>query len=176
MDYAIRDALHADAAGILPIYNHAALNTTAIWNDNPSDLAQREAWLADRRARGYPVLVAEAAGTIVGFAGFGDFRPFDGYRHTVENSVYVDPAAHGKGIGRALLTALIPRARTLGKHVMVAGIESSNTVSIRLHASLGFEEVARMPQVGCKFGRWLDLVLMQRRLDDAAAPSDAKLP
>jgi L-amino acid N-acyltransferase len=170
MDFAIRDALHADAAGILPIYNHAALNTTAIWNDNPSDLAQREAWLADRRARGYPVLVAEAAGTILGFAAFGDYRPFDGYRHTVENSVYVGAATQGKGIGRALLTALIQRARTLDKHVMVAAIESSNAASIRLHASLDFEEVARMPQVGCKFGRWLDLVIMQRFLDDAATP------
>ena len=170
MDYAIRDALHADAAGILPIYNHAALNTTAIWNDHASDLGQREAWLADRRGRGYPVLVAEAAGTILGFAAFGDYRPFDGYRHSVENSVYVDPAAQGKGVGRALLTALIPRAQAMGKHVMVAAIESSNAASIRLHASLGFEEVARMPQVGCKFGRWLDLVLMQRFLDDAALP------
>jgi phosphinothricin acetyltransferase len=166
----IRDASQADASGILAIYNHAALETTAVWSDGASDLASRLAWLADRAERGYPVLVAETAHHVVGFASFGDFRPWAGYRHTVENSIYLDPAVHRQGIGRALMEALVERGVSLNKHVMVAGIEATNTASIRLHVSVGFREVGRMPQVGCKFGRWLDLVFMQRTLMNDVAP------
>ncbi|MEO6340051.1 MAG: N-acetyltransferase family protein, partial [Caulobacteraceae bacterium] len=118
---------------------------------------------------GYPLLVAEWEGRVVGYASFGDFRPFQGYRHTVENSVYVAPDAHRRGVGRVLMEALIHRARAMGKHVMVAGIEAENLASIRLHAAAGFVEVGRLPQVGRKFGRWLDLVFMQRALDDGEA-------
>jgi phosphinothricin acetyltransferase len=106
----------------------------------------------------------------VGFASFGDFRPFPGYRHTVENSVYVDERHHRLGVGRSLLAALIERATALDKHVMIAGIEAANAASINLHASLGFVEVGRMPEVGCKFGRWLDLVFMQKRLASGVRP------
>ena len=169
-DFIIRDASGADAAGIAPIYNQAVLETTAVWNETPSDLVGRARWLADRLGAGYPVLVAESAGRVVGYASFGDFRPFDGYRQTVEDSVYVDPSVQGKGVGRALLDGLIRRAEAMGKHVMVAGIEAGNAASIALHAAAGFAEVGRMPQVGGKFGRWLDLVFMQRVLDDAPAP------
>ena len=172
-DFIIRDATGADAAAIVPIYNHAALETTAVWNDGPSDLVGRARWLADRRGAGYPVLVAEQTGRVVGYATFGDFRPFDGYRHTVEDSVYVAPDAQGQGVGRGLLDALVQRARAMGKHVMVAGIEAENLASVRLHAAAGFVEVGRMPQVGCKFGRWLDLVFMQCRLDGGPAPLTA---
>ena len=103
----IRDAMPADAAAILPIHNHAVLSTTAVWNEGESDLAGREAWLAARAAAGFPVLVAEIAGAVAGYASFGDFRAWDGYRFTVEHSVYVDPALHRAGVGRALLEALI---------------------------------------------------------------------
>lgn len=170
MSFVVRDALVEDAAGILPIYNFAALETTAVWTDGGSDLDGRAAWLEARRAQGFPVLVCESAGEIIGFASFGDFRPWPGYRHTVENSVYVDPSRHRQGVGRALMETLIQRARAMGKHAMIAGIEAGNTASIALHARAGFSEVARMPQVGAKFGRWLDLVLMQIVLDDNPAP------
>ena len=116
------------------------------------------------------MLVAMKGRDVVGFASFGDFRPFPGYRHTVENSVYVDERHHRAGIGRSLVTALIERATTLNKHAMIAGIDAANTGSIGLHASLGFIEVARMPEVGCKFGRWLDLVLMQKQLASDVRP------
>jgi L-amino acid N-acyltransferase len=169
MQVKIRDACPADAAGILAIHNHAVLETTAVWSDAASDLASRLAWLADRTGRGYPVLVAETAGEVVGYASFGDFRPWAGYRHTVENSIYLDPAVHRQGIGRALMETLIERGFSLNKHVMVAGIEATNIASIRLHLSVGFREVGRMPQVGCKFGRWLDLVFMQRTLMEEVA-------
>jgi len=170
MTLLIRDATAADAAGILPIYNHAALETTAIWNEAASDLAGREAWLAARQAAGFPVLVGEVEGTVTGFGSFGDFRAFDGYRHTVEHSVYVHPDHHRLGIGRALLVALIERARAAGKHAMIGGIEAGNTASIALHESLGFRQVGLLPQTGAKFGRWLDLAFLQLMLDDRSIP------
>ena len=170
MSLIIRDALPADAAAILPIYNHAVLHTTAIWNERASDLAGREAWLAARQGAGFPVLVAEIGGAVAGYGSFGDFRAFDGYRHTVEHSVYVDPAHHRKGIGRAILAALIDRARSMGKHAMIGGVEAGNAASIALHESLGFRVVGVLPQTGAKFGRWQDLAFVQLLLDDRAAP------
>lgn len=166
----IRDAIESDLPAILAIYNDAVLQTTAIWNDRPVDLDNRRAWLADRQRAGYPVLVATEGETVLGYASFGDWRAFDGYRHTVEHSVYVAAEGRGKGIGRALMQALIPRARALGKHTMVAGIEAGNTASIRLHETLGFRQVGLLPQVGCKFGQWLDLAFLQLTLDDRPAP------
>ncbi|PWR21844.1 GNAT family N-acetyltransferase [Zavarzinia compransoris] len=157
----IIDAAEAHLPGILAIYNDAVARTTAIWNETPVDLDNRRAWWTARTAQGYPVLVAVAGGEVLGYASFGDWRAFDGYRHTVEHSVYVAAGARGRGVGLALLEALIPRARALGKHVLVAGIEAGNTASIRLHEKLGFTRVGLMPEVGIKFGRWLDLAFLQ---------------
>jgi phosphinothricin acetyltransferase len=164
MTFLVRAATEADLPGILAIYNDAVVNTTAIWNDTVVDLDNRRAWFEARTGQGYPVLVADDLGAVMGYATFGDFRAFDGYRHTVENSVYVAASARRRGIASALLPVLIERAQALGKHVMVAGIAGENAVSIRLHAKHGFVETARMPEVGTKFGRWLDLVFMQRML------------
>jgi L-amino acid N-acyltransferase YncA len=164
MTLTIRDAVEADLPAILAIYNDAVVDTTAIWNDALADLAGRKAWWEGRVKQGYPVLVAVEAGRLLGYASFGDFRAFDGYRFTVENSVYVDREARGRGVATALLVPLIERARALGKHVMVAGIAAENDVSIRLHQRLGFVETARMPEVGFKFGRWLDLIFLQMAL------------
>lgn len=170
MTLLIRDAEAGDAAAILPIYNHAVTETTAVWNDIATDLAGREAWLAARRAAGFPVIVAESEGRVAGFGSFGEFRAFPGYRHTVEHSVYVDPDRHRRGIGRALLLALIERARGMGKHAMIGGIEAGNAASIALHEELGFRRVGLLPQVGTKFGRWLDLAFLQLTLDDRPTP------
>lgn len=167
----IRDAEDRDLAGIAAIYNDAVLNTTAIWNETAVDVENRRAWWADRQRLGYPVLVAvDAAGAVLGYASFGDWRAFDGYRHTVEHSVYVRSDQRGGGIGKALMQALIDRARGIGKHVMVAGIEAGNTGSIRLHQALGFEQTGLLRQVGTKFGRWLDLAFLQLTLDDRDDP------
>jgi phosphinothricin acetyltransferase len=164
----IRDALPADVAALREIYNDAVAHTTAIWNETMVDEANRLAWLQDRLGRGYPVLVAtDAQDRVLGYASFGDWRAFEGFRHTVEHSVYVHRDARSSGIGRQLMQALIGRARSLGKHVMVAAIEAGNTASIGLHEQLGFVCTGRMPQVGTKFGRWLDLVFMQLQLDEA---------
>lgn len=166
----IRDALESDLQGITDIYNHAVTHTTAIWNEREVDLDNRHAWFQDRAAAGYPILIAMNGNDVLGYASFGDWRAFDGFRHTVEHSIYVRADQHGQGIGRALMEALITRARDLGKHVMVAGIEAGNTGSIHLHEKLGFKQVGLMPQVGTKFGRWLDLAFLQLTLDARSDP------
>nr|MBF0683980.1 N-acetyltransferase [Pseudomonas sp.] len=164
----IRDAQEADLQGILHIYNDAVQNSTAIWNDTPVDLASRRAWLAERREQGNPVLVALSEdGQVVGYASYGPWRPHEGFRHTVEHSVYVREGQRGSGVGRALMRDLISHARGAGRHVMVGAIESENRASIHMHQQLGFIHVGQMRQVGCKFGRWLDLTLVQLILDTA---------
>lgn len=158
----IRDAEDRDLVGITAIYNDAVEHTTAIWNETTIDVENRRAWRADRENTGYPVLVAVSdKGDVLGYASFGDWRAWDGYRHTVEHSVFVRADQRGGGIGKALMAALIERARDIGKHVMVAGIEAGNTGSIRLHEKLGFEHAGLLREVGTKFGRWLDLAFMQ---------------
>ena len=158
----IRDAISADLPAIRDIFNDAVLNTTAIWMDSTVDLANRETWFAARAQQGYPILVVlDDSSEVVGYASFGDWRPFDGFCNTVEHSVYVRADQRGKGLGPLLMQALIGRAKACGKHVLVAAIESGNAASIRLHERLGFSITGQMPQVGRKFGRWLDLTFMQ---------------
>ncbi|KAF1045467.1 MAG: L-amino acid N-acyltransferase MnaT [Herbaspirillum frisingense] len=166
----IREADKADIPGVTVIYNDAVANTTAIWNETEVDEQNRQDWLAARRQSGYPVLVAVEGDTVLGYASFGDWRAFDGYRHTVEHSVYVHKDHRGKGIGDALMQALIAKARAIGKHVMVAGIDASNNGSIRLHEKLGFDHVGHLKQVGTKFGKWLDLAFLQLTLDQRSDP------
>ena len=166
----IRDATEQDLPAIRDIYNDAVLNTTAIWNEQLVDLANRQAWFTARQAQRYPILVAVDNDEVTGYASFGDWRPFEGYRYSVEHSVYVRNDQRGKGLGPRLMQALIERARAGGKHVMVAAIESSNQASLRLHERLGFSTTGQMPQVGIKFGRWLDLTFMQLTLNPGAEP------
>jgi phosphinothricin acetyltransferase len=166
----IRPATPADAPAIAAIYNDAVRATTAIWNELEVDAANRIDWMAARQAAGLPVLVLDEEGTVAGYASFGPFRAFDGYRGTVEHSVYVRADRRGGGRGRMLMEALIDAARGSGFHVMVGAIEAGNAASIALHKKLGFTHVGTMPEVGQKFGRWLDLALLQLRLDDRAAP------
>lgn len=167
----IRDAEDRDLAGVTAIYNDAVAHTTAIWNETTVDVENRRAWLAERQKAGYPVLVAVSdEEEVLGYASFGDWRAWDGYRHTVEHSIYVRAGQRGTGIGKALMEALIGRARAAGKHVMVAGIEAGNLGSIRLHQKLGFEQTGLLKQVGTKFDRWLDLAFLQLTLDARSAP------
>lgn len=173
-DPQIRDAETGDLEAITAIYNDAVLHTTAIWNVDTVDVADRARWLAERTGHGYPVIVAVDETGVLGYATFGDWRPHSGYRHTVEHSVYVRDGQRGRGIGKALMIELIHRARTLGKHVMVAAVDSSNTGSIIMHKRLDFMQVGRMPQVGTKFDRWLDLTFLQLVLDDRPFPTDER--
>ena len=171
----LRDATEGDLAGILAIYNDVVATSTAVYATAPGTIDERRSWMAARRERGFPVLVAIRDGTVAGFASFGDWRgAWNGYRYTVEHSVHVQAGLRGLGIGRTLVEALLPRAHDLGKHVMIGGIDAANAASIRFHARLGFEPVAHFREVGHKFGRWLDLIFMQRLLDapGAARPAD----
>ena len=166
----IRFATTQDCAAIATIYNHAVLHTAAIWNEKTVDTDNRIAWFEAREQNHFPILVSEENGEVTGYASYGDWRAFDGFRHTVEHSVYIHPDHQGKGLGNQLLGALIEEARRRGKHVMVAGIESQNAASLHLHQKHGFVTTGQMPQVGTKFGRWLDLTFMQLQLDERRDP------
>jgi L-amino acid N-acyltransferase len=166
----VRAANEADLPGILAIYNEVIATSTAVYTSEPSTLDERRAWFTTRSAQGFPVLVAVDGSAVLGFASFGEWRgAWPGYRYTVEHSVHVRHGVRGQGVGRGLVEALFPLALALGKHVMIGGIDAANDASIRFHARLGFEQVAAFREVGHKFGRWLDLIFMQRFLDSAGS-------
>lgn len=161
----IDDAVDDDLPGVLAIYNDVIRTSTAIYRDAPATLDERRAWNETRTTNGYPLLIArDGDGGVAGFATFGDFRPWPGYRYTVEHSVHVRDGWRGRGIGTALVRELIARGTALGKHVMIAGIDADNQGSIRMHERLGFRQSGRLHEVGWKFDRWLDLVFLQRGL------------
>ncbi len=163
----IRPAGEADIPDITDLHNWAIRETAALFRDEPVDQTERREWFHDRQADGYPVFVAVGEdGSFLGWASYGKFRAAPGYRHTVENSIYVHPEAHGRGVGRRLMHSLTDAARNDGTiHSMVATVEGDNTGSLRLHEKLGFRERGRLPEVGRKFDRWLDLVYLQLILD-----------
>ena len=154
-----------DMAGITAIYNDAVVNTTAIWDEAESTLEDRHLWVKSRLADGFPFLVAVDGDEVLGYATFAGFRARSGYRYTVEHSIYVASHQRRRGIAAALMPPLIEEARKRKLHIMIGGIEAENIASIRLHTHFGFVEVGRLPQVGRKFDRWLDLVFMQKILD-----------
>jgi L-amino acid N-acyltransferase YncA len=160
----IRHATEADLPAILAITNDAILNTTSSWNVHPTTLEARHQWLLDRQGAQLPVLVGVIDGVVAGFGSYGSFRAWDGYRLTVEHSIYVDGTFRRRGVGRLLLAALIDHATEARMHVMMGVISADNEISIALHEQFGFAIVGRLPEVGRKFDRWLDLVLMQKML------------
>jgi L-amino acid N-acyltransferase YncA len=160
----IRDAKDEDLPGLVAIYNEVVATSTAIYSSVPVTVEERRSWWQARSAAGYPVLVACDAAGVAGFATFGDFRAWPGYRFTVEHSVHVRADGRGRGLGTLLVQALFPRAATLGKHMMIAGVDAANGASIRFHERLGFQKSGHLHEVGYKFDRWLDLVFLQRRL------------
>ena len=162
---AIEDAVEADVAGILAIFNDVVATSTAIFSEDPVTLENRLAWFRARRDVGFPVLVVRDEHGIAGFGSFGDFRGPSGYRFTVETTVHVRADRRGEGIGTALIEALVERARARGVHTVIAGVDSQNEGSWRLHERLGFVPCARIPQVGFKWGSWLDLVFLARVLE-----------
>ena len=167
----IRLAREEDLDAIDAIYDHYVRTSTCTWQHASTSREERRAWF-DAHGERHPVIVAVAedeAGdeAVVGFGSLGTFRAREGYRFTVENSLYVRADRHRRGIGRALLADLLDRARALGHHAVVAGISADQPASVALHAAFGFREVARLPQVGRKFDRWIDLVLMHRLTADS---------
>ena len=160
----IRDATNADLQAILAIYNDVVTNTTAIYDERPSTLDERQAWFDGRRRQGLPVLVAELDGEVVGFSSFGDWRSRWGYRYTVEHSVHVRADCRGRGFGGALIEALFPRAVNLGMHMMIGHIDSAASASLRLHGKLGFKTVGTFHEVARLRDRWLSVVAVQREI------------
>ena len=157
----IRDAIEADFDEITAIYNEVLINTTAIYNDRPATVEERKSWWRGRIAQSFPVLVAEDGGSIAGFATFGDFRTWPGYRFTVEGTVHIRAGSRGQGVGTALLHAILARAKAMGKHTMIAGVDSENAASLRFLERFGFERAGHVREVGYKFDRFLDLVFLQ---------------
>ena len=169
----IRDAALADLPAIVALHNALIPTTTITWTEELETLDHRAAWFERQERDGHPVLVADDGGEVVGFTTYEYFRgegKWPGYRATAELSIHVRESNWGRGVGRALIEALVERARAASIHVLVAAVDTENTESIRFHERLGFVEVGRMPQIGQKFGRWLDLVLMQRIIDDRIPP------
>jgi L-amino acid N-acyltransferase YncA len=160
----LHDATEADLPGLTTIYNEVIATSTAIYSSVPVTLEERRQWWQARIAQGYPVLIAHDAQGVLGFATFGDFRTWPGYRFTVEHTVHVRPDGRSRGAGSQLVRALFPRAAALGKHMMVAGVDAANAASIRFHERLGFARCGTLREVGRKFERWLDLVFLQRPL------------
>lgn len=165
MTIEIRDAREEDLPAILAIHNHVIETSTANFSYHPVDLAERRAFVRDRQARGLPFLAAAEDDSLLGYASFGPFRPHDGFVGTVEHSIYVAPAHQRRGVAALLMPALIARARASGKHAMVGALDAANTASVALHERFGFVRVGTMPEVGFKFGRYLDLLWMQKLLD-----------
>ncbi|GAB4285083.1 MAG: GNAT family N-acetyltransferase [Roseovarius sp.] len=160
----LRAAAPGDAAAVAAIWNRHIRQTAVTFDDREKDVAQVAALIATRRDAGLFVVATEGGGALAGFATAGAFRAGPGYRHTLEISVHVAPPAQGRGVGRALVGALEAAARAAGAHVLVAAVSGENPGAVAFHAGLGFAEVGRMPQVGRKFDRWLDLIVMQKFL------------
>jgi L-amino acid N-acyltransferase YncA len=161
----IRAALPTDVASIQSIYAHHVSHGLGTFETVPPDLHEMASRHAQITAAGFPYLVAVDAGAVVGYAYANQFRTRAAYRYTVEDSVYIAPDAHRRGIGKALLAELVARCSAQGLHQMLAVIgDSGNVGSIAVHRACGFEDVGVMKAVGRKFDRWVDVVLMQRAL------------
>ena len=168
----IRNANEDDLPKLLDIYNDIIINTTAVYQYEIHTIEMRREWFAAKKQQGFPVFVAEEDDLVVGFSTIGTFRQWQAYKYSVENSVYVASDQRGKGIGKLLIPPLIDAAKQMDMHTIIAGIDATNEVSIRLHKNFGFEEVAHFKQVGYKFGRWLDLKFLQLMLETPAHPKD----
>ncbi len=169
MNQTIRDAFDRDIEAITQIYNALIPTTTIAWTEELQTVEERAAWFARQQQQQFPVLVSadDQTGEVVGFASYGHFRGagvWPGYRFTVEHTIHVRQHCWQQGVGRQLMKALIARATAANIHVMVGALDAQNTASLAFHQRIGFIEVARMPEIGFKHDRWLDLVLVQRIL------------
>ena len=174
----VRPAEPTDLAAITRIYGHHVINGLASFELDAPTLDEMRRRYDELRDKGFPYLVAERGGAVLGYAYAGAYRARPAYRFSVENSVYIDPAARRSGVGKALLQALLAECERMGFRQMIAVIgDSANLDSIGLHAACGFERIGTLASIGWKFGRWVDSVLMQRALGDGdrTAPVDRAL-
>jgi L-amino acid N-acyltransferase YncA len=157
----IRDAVEGDLEAINSVYNYYVLNSTCTYQTEPETMEARRVWFGAHGAA-HPVTVAMEGGRVVGWGSLSPFHRRAAYSRTVEDSVYVDHGTQRRGIGRMLLADLISRAGRLGHHTIIGGIDGEQTASVGLHEVMGFTRVALLKEVGFKFGRWLDVIYMQR--------------
>jgi L-amino acid N-acyltransferase len=169
----IDDARRDDLPEILAIYNEVIRNSTAVYTEVELTQERGRAWFDGKVGNGFPFIVARDASGVLGFGTFGEFRAPPCYQHSVEHSVHVRCDRRGQGVGRALVVELLARAAASSKHIMIAGIDADNAVSIGMHLSLGFRIVGHFHEVGFKFGRWLDLVFLQCIIPATAASAAA---
>ncbi len=172
----IRPSLDTDLPAVTAIYAHHVLNGTGTFETEAPSVADMLARRADVLAKGLPYLVAEEAGTVVGFAYGNWFKPRPAYRFSVEDSIYLAPDQQGKGLGRLLLTELLARCEAAGIRKVMAVIgDSANAGSVGVHRALGFTQVGVIESCGWKFGAWRDIVIMQKTLGagDTLPPQDS---
>lgn len=160
----LRAAQEADAQGIADIVNPVIRDTTISFNSKQKTAQDVAAEIRDTYANGHGFVVAEEAGALLGFASYKQFRGGPGYARTAEHSIALALDARGRGVGRVLMQALEDHARAAGMHSMIAGVSGENPGGVAFHDRLGYAQVAVLPQVGRKFDRWLDLILMQKLL------------
>jgi phosphinothricin acetyltransferase len=159
------------AGSILDIFNEAILTSTALYDYTPRPPESMRPWFEAKAKGGFPVIgLEDADGVLLAFGSYGTFRAWPAYKYTVEHSVYVHRNHRGRGLGRVVMEALISAARARDVHCMIGGIDATNAGSIALHERLGFRHVGTLPQVGFKFGKWLDLSFYQLLLDTPAQP------
>lgn len=164
-------AKHAEA--ILDIFNDAILNSTALYDYKPRTMENMKPWFDAKQAGNFPVIgIEDEAGKLLGFASYGTFRAWPAFKYSVEHSIYVHKDARGMGLGKVLLAAIISAARANGIHVLIGGIDCENQGSIALHEKFGFKLVGTLPQIGFKFGRWLDMSFYQLTLETPLQPVD----
>lgn len=162
----IRDAVEDDIPVITDIFNSVIDSSNSVYREERVPQSERLEWLRDKRSHGYPIIVVELDGIVVAYGGFGSFRAAQGYRQTVEHTIHVAEAYRKRGIGRAILSELITRAKESGYHLMIGAIDSENVGSIKLHEEFGFSECARIKDAALKHGKYLTLVLMEKILSD----------
>jgi phosphinothricin acetyltransferase len=161
----IRQATAEDLAGILEIYNEAALNSTATYDYEPRTIEYRRMWLEEHQQHGLPVFVAvDPEGRVVGWSALSHYDHGIGFRFTAESAIYVAADQRGRGIGKLLVPPLLEAARARGLHAIVAKIDADNEASVHLHAAFGYTQAGHLKQIGFKFGRWVDVVYMERLL------------
>lgn len=165
----VRDAGEEDLDAILDIYNQEVLNGVATFDLEPRTMEEQRRWLSEHAAPYCALVAVDEAGAVLGYASLSRYQRKRGYDLAAEDTVYIRPEYHRRGIGRQLLSALLRRARAAGFHTVLGRIESSNVASIELHRALGFEIVGTEREVGLKFGRWLDVVTVQTLLTDKIA-------
>lgn len=161
------------AVSVLDILNEAIVNSTALYDYNPRTIASMEMWFSVKAKHNFPIVgCVSDDGKLLGFASFGTFRAWPAYKYTVEHSVYIHKEHRGSGIGSSLMKRLIEIAREQQYHSLIGGVDVSNAASVALHEKLGFRLAGTLPQIGFKFGRWLDVAFYQLLLDTPVNPVD----